>query len=62
MESILAQELHWFQVRVELLHHSELLFQEVLDDVPHCYIIWQSDFVANGDKFSATETNANVTD
>jgi len=39
-----------------------LLFQEIFDDVPHRHVIWQSDSVANGDKFSATETNANVAD
>jgi len=62
MEGILVQELHRLQMRVELLHHGELLFQKVLDDVPHCYIVWQSDSVANGDELSSTITNTNITD
>lgn len=56
MESIPVQELHQLQMRMELLHHGELLFQEVLDDVPHRHIVWQSNSIADGDELSSPES------
>lgn len=56
VKGILVQELHWLQVRVELFYDCELLFQEIFDNVSHRYIVRQSDPVADGDKFSSTET------
>lgn len=58
VEGILVQEFHRLQVRVELFHYSELLSQQVLDNVSHCHIIRQSDSIADGDELSTTSLYA----
>lgn len=40
---------------MKLLYHRELLFQEVLNNVPHRHVVWQSDFVTDGDELSSTK-------
>lgn len=56
MEGVLVEEFHRLQMRVELVHDREILLQEILDDIPHRHVVWQSDFVADGDKFAASES------
>lgn len=56
VEGILVEELHRLQMRVKLIHHCQVLFQEVLDNIPHRHVVRQSDFVADGYKFAASES------
>lgn len=52
LERLRSKELHRFQMRMELVQHSQRDLQHVFDYKTHCYVIGESNLVADAHELS----------
>lgn len=53
VERFRPDELHWFEVRVERVHHGQRNIEDVFDDESHRHVIREANLIAYGHKLAA---------